>query len=90
MDSSYFYNYLSPYGYWTSHLKHGYVWIPYSTGYGWRPYSQGRWMWTDFGWTWISDFEWGWAVGMITPAGTGSRVHNGGRPGLPGEEEVLI
>ncbi len=29
-------------------------------------------------------------VGMITPAGTGSRVHNGGRPGLPGEEEVLI
>ena len=60
-DSSYFYNYLSPYGYWTSHIKYGYVWIPYSTGYGWRPYSQGRWMWTDYGWTWISDFEWGWA-----------------------------
>jgi len=61
MDSSYFYDYLSPYGYWTSHLKYGYVWIPNGTGYGWRPYSHGRWMWTDFGWTWISDFEWGWA-----------------------------
>jgi hypothetical protein len=28
-------------------------------GYRWRPYSDGRWVWTDYGWTWISDQEWG-------------------------------
>ncbi len=28
--------------------------------YGWRPYTDGRWVWTDYGWTWVSSFEWGW------------------------------
>jgi hypothetical protein len=28
-------------------------------GYRWRPYSDGHWLWTDYGWTWISDQEWG-------------------------------
>jgi hypothetical protein len=59
-DTSYFYDYLSPHGMWVYHSPYGYVWIPRIYRYGWRPYSYGSWIWTDFGWTWISDWEWGW------------------------------
>lgn len=61
MDTSYFYEYLSPYGVWVHHPPYGYVWIPERMSYGWRPYTQGQWVWTDFGWTWSSRFRWGWA-----------------------------
>ncbi len=60
MDTSYFYDYLSPYGMWVYHSPYGYVWIPERMGYGWRPYSYGQWVWTDFGWTWVSYHRWGW------------------------------
>src|SRR5699024_5710501 len=40
--------------------RYGQVWIanernftPYETG--------GHWAHTDYGWTWVSDYEWGWA-----------------------------
>ncbi len=46
-----FFDYLSPYGY---------VWCPIGLGYGWHPYSNGNWVWTDYGWTWVSDYDWGW------------------------------
>lgn len=59
-DISYFYDHLSPHGIWARHSRHGYVWIPYMTRVGWRPYTHGRWVWTDFGWTWISEYKWGW------------------------------
>ncbi len=59
-DMSYFYDHLSPHGMWVNHSPYGYVWIPRVYKYGWRPYSNGNWIWTDFGWTWISDWEWGW------------------------------
>lgn len=61
MDTTYFYDYLAPYGAWVNYPAYGYVWIPYGTRYGWRPYTYGRWLWTTHGWTWISSFEWGWA-----------------------------
>lgn len=61
VDISYFYDHLSPYGYWTQHSLYGYVWIPRISTYGWRPYTNGRWIWTDYGWTWISAYNWGWA-----------------------------
>jgi len=60
MDTSYFYDYLSPHGIWVSHSPYGYVWIPERMGYGWRPYTHGQWVWSDFGWTWVSSFSWGW------------------------------
>jgi hypothetical protein len=60
MDSSYFYEYLSPHGAWVNHAPYGYVWIPERMAYGWRPYTQGQWVWSDFGWTWASRFSWGW------------------------------
>ncbi len=59
-DTSYFYDKLSPHGMWAYHSPHGYVWVPRVYKYGWRPYSDGNWIWTDFGWTWVSNWEWGW------------------------------
>jgi len=61
LDTGFFYDYLAPYGTWIYYSPYGYVWIPYSPGYGWRPYTRGHWVWTDYGWTWISDLRWGWA-----------------------------
>ncbi len=62
LDSSYFYDYLGPYGFWTRYTPYGYVWVPRNVGYGWRPYSRGHWVWTDFGWNWVSTERWGWLV----------------------------
>jgi len=59
VDSSYFYDRLSPYGDWTNLNPYGYVWTPRHMGYRWRPYSDGHWVWTEYGWTWIANEEWG-------------------------------
>ena len=59
-DISYFYDYLADYGDWVWNGPAGYVWLPRDVPYRWRPYSHGRWIWTDYGWTWVSAFEWGW------------------------------
>jgi hypothetical protein len=58
-DTAYFYDRLSPYGNWIDLNPYGYVWIPRHMGYRWRPYSDGHWVWTDYGWTWIANEEWG-------------------------------
>ncbi len=60
MDISYFYDYLSPYGMWVQFHPYGYVWLPERVEYGWRPYTYGQWVWSDFGWTWVSHYSWGW------------------------------
>jgi hypothetical protein len=54
------YDYLSPYGYWTQYTSYGYVWVPSDIRYNWRPYSHGRWVWSDYGWMWVSNYQWGW------------------------------
>lgn len=60
-DYSAFYNDLSPFGHWIEYPAFGYVWIP-EAGRDFFPYvTDGRWMLTEFGWTWVSDYEWGWA-----------------------------
>lgn len=58
-DTSYVYNFLAPYGDWVEMSSYGYVWVPRHMGYRWRPYTEGRWVWSDYGWTWISDLPWG-------------------------------
>jgi hypothetical protein len=60
LDTSYIYDYLTPYGMWIYHPPYGYVWLPERVSYGWRPYTNGQWVWTDFGWTWVSSYRWGW------------------------------
>lgn len=56
-----FYDELSPYGMWVDYPNYGYVWIPNGDP-EFSPYATaGHWILTDDGWTWISDYPWGWA-----------------------------
>lgn len=59
-----FYDELSPYGDWIYTPDNGYVWRPdFDYPEAFRPYSSdGRWVFTDYGWTWVSDYSWGWAT----------------------------
>jgi hypothetical protein len=61
MRVSYFYNSLLPYGNWMWHARYGWCWYPYNVSVDWRPYSEGYWAYTDYGWTWVSNYPWGWA-----------------------------
>jgi len=55
-----FYNELSPYGRWINDLDYGQVWIADEPGF--EPYyNNGHWVYTSYGWTWVSDYRWGWA-----------------------------
>jgi hypothetical protein len=61
VDVNIFYEELAPYGTWLWVEGYGRVWQPHGVPPGWRPYTDGRWVFTDAGWTWVSDWEWGWA-----------------------------
>lgn len=56
-----FHHDLSPWGDWLRVEPWGWVWTPWDVEPGWRPYTDGRWVWTDLGWTWVSERPWGWA-----------------------------
>ena len=57
-----FYDALSPYGTWVDYQNYGYVWMP-NTDPDFSPYvTAGHWVFTDDGWTWVSDYPWGWAT----------------------------
>ena len=57
-----FYDELSPYGDWMSYPEYGYVWRPDNRYRDFQPYSSdGHWAWSEDGWLWVSDYEWGWA-----------------------------
>lgn len=61
---SYFYSSLAPYGSWVSVPDYGWCWQPTIgvTHRSWRPYLHGgRWLNSDVGWYWHSDYSWGWA-----------------------------
>jgi len=56
-----FYDALSPYGTWIDYPGYGYVWMP-NAGPDFKPYATGgNWVYTDAGWTWSSEYAWGWA-----------------------------
>lgn len=60
VTQQYFYEQLSPYGQWVYYQPYGYVWLP-NAGPTFAPYcSSGHWVWTEYGWTWVSDYAWGW------------------------------
>jgi hypothetical protein len=61
MGVNIFYSSLSSYGEWVD-VDFGRAWRPLHVGYGWRPYMHGRWMWTDYGWYWVSQEPFGWAT----------------------------
>jgi len=57
-----FYDELSPYGTWIQDPQYGYVWRPDVDQEDFRPYySNGRWAMTEYGNTWVSNYDWGWA-----------------------------
>ena len=67
MDVSTFDETLSPYGQWVdtgSGPNDGRAWRPDPdvVGEDFQPYATGgRWIYSDYGWTWESDYPWGWA-----------------------------
>jgi hypothetical protein len=62
VDIGFFYDDLAPYGNWIERPSYGWAWRPRAVSSSWRPYQAGHWVWTDEGWTWISDEPYGWAT----------------------------
>ena len=61
-DVGFFYDELSLYGDWMFTRSYGWVWFPRNVHPYWRPYVEGRWVVTDYGWTWASYEPFGWAT----------------------------
>lgn len=62
VSNDYFYDTLTPYGSWVEVEGYGRCWRPTVavTSAGWQPYrDRGRWVHTDSGWYWMSDYSWG-------------------------------
>jgi hypothetical protein len=57
-----FYDQLSSQGNWVQTDDYGYVWQPQESDPDWAPYTEGHWVYTDDGWTWVSDEDFGWAT----------------------------
>jgi hypothetical protein len=59
----FFYNNLND-GNWVEVGDYGYCWQPNVavSNSEWRPYSDGYWAYTDVGWTWVSNEDFGWAT----------------------------
>jgi hypothetical protein len=62
VDLGFFYDNLASYGNWIQRPSYGWVWTPNEVSTNWRPYEDGHWVWTDQGWTWITDEPYGWAT----------------------------
>ena len=62
VNVSVFHDRLAPYGEWISVSGYGTCWRPHHVVRTWRPYTAGHWVYTDYGWTWVSYEDWGWAT----------------------------
>src|ERR1043166_7263641 len=82
---SVFYTRLEPFGAWVETSTYGYVWQPRDAmeSRSWRPYTNGHWVYTDAGWTWISDEPFGWATYHY---GRWTRLRGIGWVWVPGDE----
>ncbi len=80
-----FYRKLDPYGDWMETSDYGYVFQPRQATQSrdWRPYINGHWVYTDAGWTWISDEPFGWATYHY---GRWVRLRSLGWVWVPGEQ----
>lgn len=83
MSVDLFYVHLEPHGSWFETDDYGYVWQPHDIDAEWFPYGEGRWVYTDVGWTWFSSEPYGWAVYHY---GRWSNVHDLGWVWVPGTE----
>lgn len=79
-----FYTKLEQYGDWIETDDYGYVYRPREATSGqWRPYTNGHWIYTDAGWTWISEEPFGWATYHY---GRWTRLRGVGWVWVPGDE----
>ena len=80
-----FYTNLEPQGIWRETSTYGYVWQPREAqeSRSWRPYTNGHWVYTDAGWTWVSEEPFGWATYHY---GRWTRLRNIGWVWVPGDE----
>ncbi|HEY1582882.1 MAG TPA: DUF6600 domain-containing protein [Chthoniobacterales bacterium] len=80
-----FYQKLDSYGDWIETSDYGYVFQPREAAQAreWRPYTNGHWVYTDAGWTWISDEPFGWATYHY---GRWIRLRSVGWVWVPGEQ----
>jgi hypothetical protein len=80
-----FYTGLESYGVWRETSDYGYVFQPVEAerSRSWRPYTNGRWVYTDAGWTWVSEEPFGWATYHY---GRWTRLRGIGWVWVPGEE----
>ena len=80
-----FYRKLDPYGEWMETSDYGFVFQPRQANQSrdWRPYTNGHWVYTDAGWTWISDEQFGWATYHY---GRWIRLRSVGWVWVPGEQ----
>ena len=78
-----FYERLQPEGHWLEDSNYGYVWQPNvaEQDENWRPYTDGHWAYTDRGWTWLSNEDFGWATYHY---GRWARVRDTGWVWVPG------
>lgn len=79
----FFHDHLDAYGDWREVGDYGYCWQPREVSRNWRPYSDGRWLYTDAGWTWDSEEPYAWAVYHY---GRWARVDRVGWVWVPGTE----
>src|SRR5438067_219765 len=79
-----FYTQLDRYGDWRETSDYGYVWQPrQAQSRTLRPYTDGHWVYTDVGWTWVSEEPFGWATYHY---GRWTRLRNIGWVWVPGDE----
>ncbi len=81
----FFYNNLNNGGSWVDVGDYGYAWQPdiAVSNRNWRPYTDGYWAYTDVGWTWVSNEDFGWATYHY---GRWARVRGQGWVWVPGRE----
>ena len=75
MASRFFYEALRPYGEWLEVGQFGRCWRPAGVGDRWAPYTMGSWAYSRFGWTWVSEEDFG---GIVYHYGRWARVDGAG------------
>lgn len=76
-----FHESLSSYGQWVPCGAYGECWVPAGVAAGWQPYTNGEWIYTDYGWTWVSYDPWG---GDPYHYGTWTNIDSYGWAWVPG------
>lgn len=79
MAARFFFDALQPFGKWVEYQGLGLCWQP-NVGAGWAPYSIGRWAFSDMGWVWVSDEEFG---GIVFHYGRWARIQGTGWVWVP-------